>query len=110
MIRQAHGSHPQHAPLVAPDHKIDTQAASPAQQAEEDLLRRVKIFLAGRSMPALRRLKVTVEGNCVSLHGMVRTYYEKQLAVTCCQRVAGVINVVDGIEVENHPHIAAETY
>ena len=35
------------------------------------------------------------------LRGAVRSYYEKQLAVNCCQRVAGVINVVDAIQVND---------
>ena len=69
------------------------------RQDELDLARRVQNFLAGRNQPGLRRLSINVDGSSVVLRGVVRTYYEKQLAVHCCQRVAGVISVVDGIEV-----------
>lgn len=75
------------------------QASEYLHQEQLDLARRVKNFLAGRNLPGLRRLEIEVDGNSVVLRGTVRTFYEKQLAVHCCQRVAGVINVVDGIEV-----------
>ena len=75
------------------------QATEYLRQDELDLARRVKNFLAGRNLPGLRRLSIDVDGSSVVLRGTVRTFYEKLLAVHCCQRVAGVINVVDGIEV-----------
>jgi len=67
---------------------------------ELDLQRRVTNFLGSQSMPALRWLTVDVEGQCVSLHGRVRTFHEKQLAVHGCRRVAGVARVIDAIQVQ----------
>ena len=50
-------------------------------------------------MPALRYIRVNAEGDTLWLSGQVRTYYEKQLAVKLSCRVAGVIRVVDQIQV-----------
>jgi hypothetical protein len=69
------------------------------QEENRELERRVRNFLDQRSIPSLRRLTVEAAGNSVVLRGTVRTYYEKQLAINCCQRVAGVLDVVDAIEV-----------
>lgn len=71
-----------------------------ATEDPPDLQRRVKSFLESRSVPGLRRLTVEARGNVVVLRGTVRTYYEKQLAVHCCQHVAGVMAVTDQIEVQ----------
>ncbi len=69
------------------------------RRGEDDLAMRVRNFLDGRNIPGLRRLGVTVSAGQVTLFGRVRTFYEKQLALHCCQRVAGVIHVIDAIEV-----------
>lgn len=66
---------------------------------ERELQRRVTSFLWNQSVPALRWLVVEVDGDSVTLHGLVRTFYEKQLAIHCCRRVAGVVEVVDAIQV-----------
>ncbi|HWC89236.1 MAG TPA: BON domain-containing protein [Pirellulales bacterium] len=89
--------------LAADDHRRHSWAATEDAPESEDreLERRVKNFLAQRSIPGLRRLTVEVDGHSVLLRGHVRTYYEKQLAVNCCQRVAGVLNVIDWIEVSS---------
>jgi osmotically-inducible protein OsmY len=73
----------------------------PAEETrlEGDLEQRVRNFLEGRNIPGLRRLGVKAAAGQVTLFGRVRTFYEKQLALHCCQRVAGVIQVVDAIEV-----------
>jgi osmotically-inducible protein OsmY len=69
------------------------------RQSEIDLELRVRNFLDGRNIPGLRRLGVEASAGQVTLRGRVRTFYEKQLAIHCCQRVAGVTHVVDAIEV-----------
>ena len=61
----------------------------------------MRSFLAGRNIPSLRRLEVEVVAGRVTLRGRLRTYYEKQLALHCCQRVAGVITLVDAMEVRS---------
>lgn len=87
--------------IAAEDHRTDRWSSDTSCEESGELERRVKNFLAGRSIPSLRRLTVEVDGTSVQLRGMVRSYYEKQLAVHCCQRVAGVINVIDAIQVSD---------
>lgn len=52
-------------------------------------------------MPGLRQLDVEARDGIVTLSGTVRTYYEKQLSQQRCKRVAGVIRLVDNVEVAN---------
>ena len=49
------------------------------EEGDRDLERRVTAFLAGRNVPALRRLYVRSSQGVVTLRGHVRTFYEKQL-------------------------------
>ena len=71
-----------------------------------DLERRVVNYLAGRFMPALRRLAIEAEGGIVTVRGQVSSFYEKQIALHCCQRVAGVLELVDAVDVDS-PVLAA---
>ena len=110
MIREANQSiFPLHA-----DHVIDSAVARRAELSEagaglnhaaasSDLKRRILNFLASRNRPGLRQIEVRVEGGVVLLSGRVRSYYDKQLASHCCSRVAGVIQVIDGICVIPEP-------
>ena len=66
---------------------------------DNDLARRVLSFLAQRQMPALRRILVEVQNGTVVLKGRVQSFYERQLCLSCCQRVAGVVRLIDQIEV-----------
>lgn len=73
----------------------------PGSGTDLELQRRVVSFLADSNMPGLRQLKVHAADGTVTLNGTVRTYYEKQLSQQRCKRVAGVIRLVDQIEVSN---------
>jgi hypothetical protein len=88
-------------PAAAARRAAGRSAATTGQQHDDelDLVRRVRNFLDQRSVPSLRRLAVEAAGTSIVLRGTVRSYYEKQLALNCCQRVAGVLDVVDAIEV-----------
>ena len=66
-----------------------------------DLRRRVQSFLNDTNMPGLRQLAIEARDGTVTLRGTVRTYYEKQLSQQRCKRVAGVIRLVDKVEVAN---------
>jgi osmotically-inducible protein OsmY len=68
-------------------------------EADRDLQRRVVSFLADSNMPGLRQLRVDAADGTVTIRGTVRTYYEKQLSQQRCKRVAGVIRLIDKIEV-----------
>lgn len=59
------------------------------------LAAQVKMFLAGQHFPGLAKIDVEAEGDMVRLSGRVCTFYERQLAIACCKRVAGVRQVDD---------------
>ena len=66
-----------------------------------DLARRVKLFLASQPRPALRYLQVEARGAAVTLRGLVCTFYERQLALQCSRRVAGVRELIDEVMVQD---------
>jgi osmotically-inducible protein OsmY len=68
---------------------------------DHDVCARVKSFLFSRHLPGIRELEVEVNHGTVTLSGTVNSYYEKQVALNSCQRVAGVLKMVDRMEV--HP-------
>lgn len=68
--------------------------------SDDDLQVRVAQFLKSRHFPAFRNLTVDVSHGSVTLSGNVQSFYEKQVALTSCQRVAGVLNLVDKVAVE----------
>ena len=73
--------------------------ATEAIPAESELEQRVTTYLWSRSMPSLRKLEVSAERGIITLSGRVDSFYEKQLAISSCQRVAGVLQLVDQVEV-----------
>jgi osmotically-inducible protein OsmY len=66
---------------------------------DRELERRVVNYLAQQHFPRLQRMEVKARQGVVSIRGRVNSYYERQLCINCCQRVAGVIQLDDGIEV-----------
>ncbi|MBS0207367.1 MAG: BON domain-containing protein [Planctomycetes bacterium] len=70
-----------------------------AQNIDRDLEQRVSTYLATRHVPSLRQLIVEAHNGVVTLRGKVRSFYEKQLMQQCCQRVAGVVQMIDAVEV-----------
>lgn len=69
------------------------------EAADRDLEQRVVGYLARRHVPSLRQLAVEARNGTVTLRGQVRSFYEKQLSSHCCRRVAGVLQLVDEIDV-----------
>jgi len=67
---------------------------------DEDLARRVRLFLGTRNLAALRRFRIQARNGEVTIEGAVRSYYERQLAIAGAKRVAGVRQVIDMILVE----------
>lgn len=66
---------------------------------DQELERRVANFLAQRHVATLRNIQVAAKDGIVTLRGLVQSFYERQLCLSCCQRVAGVVRLVDEIEV-----------
>ena len=77
------------------------------EAADRQLERRIKNFLQGRNPPALRDLEVEVRNGAAVITGQVSTFYQKQLATSCCQRVAGVLSVLNEVRVTNSPGMPA---
>ena len=71
-----------------------------AADGDEELRQRVCRYLAHSGHAPVRSINVCASGGTVTLRGMAPTYYVRQLAISCAQRVAGVRNVVDEIEME----------
>ena len=70
------------------------------KKLDEDLSRRIISFLHQRGLNVLRNIAVDVRNGTVVIHGRIGSLSEKQLCLNCCQRVAGVIRLVDEIGVE----------
>jgi osmotically-inducible protein OsmY len=71
----------------------------PVSHQDADLERRVVNFLLGYKIPALRGIEVRSDRGEVTLQGRVSSFYQRQLCISCCRHVAGVIDVVDRIQV-----------
>ena len=68
-------------------------------QEDMNLQARVSNYLAERCHWALRHLNVSAFNGTVTIKGIVENVYEKQLAAKSCQRVAGVLRIIDEIEI-----------
>ena len=66
---------------------------------DEDLRFRVEKYLRSRHFPEFENIDVDVNDGAVVLTGLLCSYYEKQVALSSCQRVAGVVTLVDRISV-----------
>ena len=74
--------------------------------AQEDLARRVRIYLHNQSHPDAHRLAVEVAHNIVVVRGDVASEYARELAGNCCQRVAGVRHVVNETTIDSNATVA----
>jgi osmotically-inducible protein OsmY len=68
-----------------------------SQTEDGDLKRRVVNYLFERRVASLRSIEVTAQAGRVTLQGRVGSFYEKQLCIHCCRRVAGVRQLVDNV-------------
>ena len=73
---------------------------------DEDLQQRVVSYLFDRQRPSLRKISVNVDNGTVTLTGKLESFYEKQLCISSCQRVAGVIRLIDRLDVVETPRTA----
>jgi osmotically-inducible protein OsmY len=77
--------------------------------SDADLAKRVAIYLTNNRND-LGALMVTSHLGAIRLTGTVPTFYLRQLAVACAQRVSGVRTVVDDVHVDYHRGHPALTY
>lgn len=66
---------------------------------DEDVAHRVEEFLSRQHFPTIQQLGIVVEQGELTVRGCVESFYEKQVAMTVCQQVPGVLMLVDEIEV-----------
>jgi osmotically-inducible protein OsmY len=76
---------------------LPTHAADPAAY---DLAYRVALFLQQRRLSAGSRLRIEARGGTLTLSGQVRSFHQRQLIHTLTRHVAGVLQVIDELEVE----------
>jgi osmotically-inducible protein OsmY len=50
-------------------------------------------------MPTLRQVEVVASNGTVAFRGRLASFYEKQLCLSCAARVAGVLRLIDELEV-----------
>jgi len=67
---------------------------------DRDVERRVVNYLSRQHFPGLRCVEVESSQGVVTIRGRVKSYHERQLCINCCQRVAGVIQLNDQVQVE----------
>ncbi len=77
---------------------METTATQPGF-SDDDVERRVTSYLSTRHFPAFRELEISVDRGSVTVSGCLNTYYEKQVALNTCRRVAGVVALVDEVSV-----------
>ena len=69
------------------------------QVAERDLEARVVSMLHARNVPGLQSLEIDTAGATVILRGRLPSPHAKWLCQECCRHVAGVIRLIDEVEV-----------
>lgn len=87
---------------------MDARELIRIEYPDDDLRQRICRYLGSRHFPAFRNLEIDVENGSVTLHGTVCSYYEKQVALDTCRRVAGVLSTIDNISVDRAPLPTAE--
>jgi hypothetical protein len=80
---------------------MDSPHLAPTSEFDRDLQRRVHAFLADRHYQALRRLQIEVKDGVVLLSGTLPTFHQRQVALDCARHVAGVLRVIDRLNVSN---------
>ena len=78
---------------------VHTSCLDHSAVADLELQRRVRNFLQNRSMPQSSNIKIEAANGVVTLRGTHRSFYHKQLCINCCQRVAGVVQLIDATKV-----------
>lgn len=63
------------------------------------LITRVQLLFAAQAIPAFRRIVIEAQQGHVTLRGALASYYHRQLAVALARRIAGVIQVIDQLDV-----------
>jgi osmotically-inducible protein OsmY len=68
---------------------------------DEDVVHRVEEFLSRQHFPSFQRFDVEMLDGSLTVRGSVDSFYEKQIAMSVCQNVPGVLAFVDDISVDD---------
>ncbi len=71
-----------------------------SRKNDEALAHRVCECLRRTYRPSLARVSISAHGGVITVRGQVYSYHEKQLCLSLCQRVPGVVRVVDQLQVQ----------
>ena len=77
-----------------------SSSISPNDRFDADLAEKVASYLVGLKVPTLQKLNVETRGSTVVLRGEVNSHFEKQLAMFCQDKISGIKQVVDEIQVK----------
>ena len=66
---------------------------------DQDLEHRLVNFMYGRHVPERESVQLDVHAGTVVVSGRLRSRHSKWLCIECCRHVAGVIKLVDELEV-----------
>lgn len=71
--------------------------------ADVDLENRIARFLHQRHVPNCTRIKAHAHGGTVVVSGKLPSRQAERLCIECCRHVAGVIKLIDNLEVKTEP-------
>jgi hypothetical protein len=84
--------------------EINTHSHETSQASKLRTLILEDLFRLGKR---LSNIHVEVEGTHVTLRGVVRSYYDRQLCVSGCRRVSNFIEINDQLEVINQSDVSS---
>lgn len=87
--------------------KVGSPSGNATARWNGDLQNRVTDYLIDRDEHAFRSLRVETDQGTVTLTGLVRSYYEKQVAASCVN-VPGVLNLINNLTVPDWDEEASE--
>lgn len=76
--------------------------ADVSDRSNPGLAWRIVAFLRTR-VPDLHAVKVAASGGTVIVRGILPSAHEKWLCLECCRHVAGVVRVIDELQVAGDP-------
>jgi osmotically-inducible protein OsmY len=65
-----------------------------------ELEHRLVNFLNERHVPDSSSLRIESHGGTVVVHGRLHSKHDKWLCMECCRHVAGVIKLIDDVEIK----------
>jgi hypothetical protein len=87
-----------------------TTLSAPDSEVDADVTRRVAMFLNQRHVVLPQNLSISAQRGVVTIRGLASTFHQRQLLVSATQRVAGVVQVIDNLEVAPSVALKQQTH